>query len=388
MGTNSASARKRVRESDIRVRELDRELEKLKADLSKVETHSKQSTLVRTSVDADAASVATVSISYAVPTAGWQWIYAARLDTTKKRIRLERQGQVQQGSGEDWRNVELTLTTAHPSGDVATPIVGSLFLSLDEPHQPREGVDQLRQLSLPAMAAAAARAQEVMATGYRNTARVEATEYLADYRIPARVTLLADRDPRLYPIAEDAFDVDLTARVVPSAGRAAYLEATFKYQRDVPLDGGQMQFYRDGAYVGEAVTKAFLPGAQVRIPFGADERIHVNVQDESAQSAEHGVINKQFIKETRRRFDVTSYHPAPIVVEVIDRIPVSKNADLRVETLKDATLPTTKDADGKAGVLLWRFDAQPQKTVSIHHYYAIQYPRERQVSDSEGEPNE
>jgi hypothetical protein len=39
-------------------------------------------------------------------------------------------------------------------------------------------------------------------------------------------------------------------------------------------------------------------------------------------------------------------------------------------------------------VLLWRFDAQPQKTVSIRQYYSIQYPRDRQVTQSEGEPSD
>jgi len=390
MAANSASDRKRVRDANVQMRALDREIEKLKSDLAKVATQSKQSTDVHAALEAKAASTAMVTVTYTITNASWQWIYEARLDTTKKRIALERQGQVQQGSGEDWKNVELTLTTALPSDDVATPLVGSLFVNLEEPRLQRDAFAQQRQLRAAGMAApsAAPAPEEAVPTANRKSAQLEATDYLADYKIPVRVTLLADREPRLYPIADDAFDVDLVARVVPSAGRAAHLEATFRYQRDVPLESGQLQLYRDGAYVGEATAKAFLPGAEVRMPFGADERIRVAVQDEPSQSAERGILSKQAVKETRRRFDVTSYHPSPIVVEVIDRIPVSKHADVRVEILKGATEPTVKDADGRAGVLLWRFDAQPQKTVSIRQYYSIQYPRDRQVTQSEGEPSD
>ncbi len=389
MATNSAFDRKRIRDSNVQMRELDREIEKLKSDLAKVATQSKQSTDIHAALEAKAASTTTVTVTYKITNASWQWIYAARLDTTKKRITLERQGQVQQGSGEDWKNVELTLTTTLPSDDVATPLVGSLFVNLEEPRLQRDVFAQQGQLRAAAMSApsAAPPSEEALPTN-RKSARVEATDYLADYKIPDRATLLADREPRLYPIADDAFDVDLVARVVPSAGRAAHLEATFKYQRDVPLESGQLQLYRDGAYVGEAMTKAFLPGAPVRMPFGTDERIRVVVQDEPSQSAEHGILSKQAVKETRRRFDVTSYHPSPIVVEVMDRIPVSKHADVRVEVLKGATEPTVKDADGRAGVLLWRFDAQPQKTVSIRQYYSIQYPKDRHITESEGETSD
>lgn len=386
MGANSAAARKRVRDATVQMRGLDRELEKQKADLAKIETTSRQSTVLRTTIDATANSPATVTVSYAVHDAGWHWIYEARLDTARKRINLERQGQVQQGSGEDWKNVELTLSTALPSNDVATPDLGSLFVNLqDHPARAFAEVRQLGPMAMPAAAAAPAM-QDVAVTAKRRSASVVATQYAADYRIPDRVNLLADREPRLYPIADDVFDVELVARVVPSADRIAHLLADFKYSRDVPLEGGQLQLYRDGAYVGEAATAAFLPGAKVSMPFGADERIHVEIHDEPAQSAERGVISKQFVKETRRRFDITSFHSAPIAVEVIDRVPVSQNADVRIDLIKGETEPTTKDADGRPGVLSWRFDAQPQKPVSIHHGYAIQYPKDRQLVETYDQP--
>ena len=32
---------------------------------------------------------------------------------------------------------------------------------------------------------------------------------------------------------------------------------------------------------------------------------------------------------------------------------------------------------GKAGVLLWKLDAPPRKTVGVHHWYTVRYPRDR-----------
>jgi uncharacterized protein (TIGR02231 family) len=386
MATSASGARKRVRDADLQLRTLDRELDKLKADLAKVATQSKQSTEVRVALEASAAVTANVTISYTVADAGWDWIYQARLDTVKRRISLDRQGSVHQGSGEDWKAVALSLTTALPADDVATPVLGSLLLDLVVPEPPSKlssGVAAKRSARMQSVVAGGGDLQEVIVTGGRRHAAASSTDYVAEYKIPSRVSLMADREPRLYPIAEDGFDVDLVARVVPSASHAAHLEAVFHYQEQLPIEAGQLELYRDGAYVGEADIQAFLPGAEVRIPFGNDERIRVAIRDEQAQSGQRGVISKQTVKETRQRFDITSYHPAPITVEVIDRIPVSKNADIHVDILKGATNPTAKDFDGKPGVFLWRLDAQPQKTVSIRHYYSVQYPTGRQLEQNE-----
>jgi uncharacterized protein (TIGR02231 family) len=397
MATSASGARKRIREANLQLRTLDRELDKLKADLAKVATQSKQSTEVRAAIEANVALTATVSISYTVADAGWEWIYQARLDTDKKRISLDRQGSVRQGSGEDWKNVALTLTTALPADDVATPVLGSLFVDLRVPEPPAKLGDAfgaaakrsgIRNSLAAAASPAAAEMQEVSVTGGRRRATASSTDYVAEYKIPSRVSLIADREPRIYPIAEDAFDVDLVARVVPGASHAAHLEAVFNYKEQLPIEAGQLELYRDGAYVGAADIQAFLPGAEVRMPFGGDERIRVAVRDEQAQSGQRGLISKQAIKETRQRFDITSYHPTPITVEVIDRIPVSKNADIHVEILKGATDATAKDFEGKPGVLLWRIDAQPQKTASIRHYYSIQYPTGRQLEQSEFDTTE
>jgi uncharacterized protein (TIGR02231 family) len=346
--------------------------------VKKIATQSKQSTEVRAALEATAATNSKVTVSYGVEDAGWEWIYEARLDTNQKRITLERQGEVQQGSGEDWKNVELTLTTAQPSDNVATPLLGSLFVDLVQPEAEAKSVSRAPAAPRSAMV------EEVVVTGQRRRAAVvSATGYTTEYKIPARVTLLADREARLFPIADEDFTVDLVARIVPSVNRSAHLEAKFKYERDVPIEAGTMQLYRDGAFVGEAETAAFLPGSDVRMPFGDDERIRVSVRDEQAHSAERGVFSRQTIKEVRQRFEVTSFHATPIAVEVVDRVPVSKHADVHVEILKGATEPTTKDLDGKAGVLLWRFDAQPQKLFAIRQLYSVRYPGDRQLEEEE-----
>ncbi len=384
MATGESAARKRVRDANLQLRAVARQKEQLEADLAKVATKSKQSTEVRAAVLASTPVTAGVAVSYTVPEASWGWIYQARLDTTNKHLVLDRQGSVTQGSGEDWSNVELTLTTALPAEDLRTPVLGSLFVDLRAPEQVvNTAVRMEARAGLSLAAPAAAALEEVTVTGARRrNAEVAATDYVADYQVPSRVSVLADRQARLFPIGESAFDVDLVARVVPSVGRAAHLEALFKYSESLPIEAGQLELYRDGAYVGEADAPAFLPGADVRMPFGVDERIRASIRDEAEQSGQKGLINRQTVQETRRRIEITNYHPMAFAVEVLDRIPVSKNEDIHVEILKGATDPSVKDLGGKAGVWLWKLEPAPQQTVTIHQAYAVQFPAGRALQES------
>jgi len=386
MSTTSEAAHRRVREGSARLRAADREIAKLRADLAKVATQRRQSTEVRTTLEASAAANAAVSVTYMVADAGWGWIYEARLDTKEKRVTIDRQGEVRQGSGEDWNHVALTLTTSRPSSDAATPEVSPLFLNLAELERgARDRLAAPAAMDLRAGGQVAAVEEVVVTAARRQYAVAEATEYVADYVVPGTATVRADREPRLFPIANEQFAVELVARIVPEAGRAAHLEATFRYERDVPLDAGELQLYRDGAFVGVAAGRAFLPGAEVRVPFGVDERIRVEVHNEPSQSTQRGLISRQTVKETRRRIDITNFHPLPIVVEVVDQVPVSRHTDIRVEIPKGATEPTTKDLDGKAGVWLWKLTAPPQTPVAIRHYVSVQYPRDRELA-LESEP--
>jgi uncharacterized protein (TIGR02231 family) len=379
MATSASAARSKVRDAKIRQRELEKDITKTNADLQKIATSRKQTYEVRASIEAPGALTPVVSIEYSTRDAGWRWVYEARLDTTAKRVTIGRQASVQQSSGENWQNATLTLTTAQPSQDAMTPQVASLFLDLQQ---------EVRQDFLArraVMAPAPAEAQEIVVTGSRQKAVVVSSEYLADYKIPGRIMLDSDGEPRLYPVAEEEVDVDLTARVVPSASRSAYLEALFTFNGDVPMQGGEVQLYRDGAFVGLAQMASLLPGAAARIPFGVDERIRVAVRDEPKQSGDKGIVSKQRIDEHKQRFEITNYHAIPLTIEVIDRVPIAQNKDVRIEVLKGATPASEEDLDGKSGVLLWRMLTQPKQTATVRHYYSVRYPADRELASREDE---
>jgi len=156
------------------------------------------------------------------------------------------------------------------------------------------------------------------------------------------------------------------------------------YEGDVPIDSGAVQLFRDDAFVGLGELPMVLPGADVRIPFGQDQRIRIVVRDESEESGNVGVVNRDQLNERRRRFEITSFHASALPIEVIDRVPVARDEDIRIEVLKGATPPASKDFNGHAGVYLWRLAGEPRKTETIRHYYSVKFPRNKALAQVEG----
>lgn len=390
IGTGSEAARAKIRAANIAIRDLDDEIAQVKAELAKIATARKTTTEVRATIEADAEVTVPVSLEYRVVDAGWDWLYEARLDTQTRRMTLFRQASIRQGSGEDWVNAQVSVTTAKPRQNAGTPPVKSVFVRLQDYVAPRS--DELEEVVVTGTRMIGGRrSRDSSADDAQEAPLVTtdefATEFVQDFRIPARVSIIADRQVRVYPVSEEAFDTELVARAVIAVDPTARLEAAFHYARETPIEAGRLQLYRDGAYVGAANLPLLLPGADVRVPFGADERIRIVVRDEKAESGRRGVLGRQVLSEHRRRYEITSYHVTALPIEVIDRVPVPKESAIKVEVLEGATPPTVKDFDGKAGVYLWRLPGTPKKTEAIRHLYSVRYPSDKvlSLSDSGGD---
>jgi uncharacterized protein (TIGR02231 family) len=385
IGTGSEAARAKIRAAHIAIRNLDDEIAQVKAELAKIATARKATTEVRATIVANAEVTVPVSLEYRVVDAGWGWLYEARLDTQTKRMTLFRQASIRQGSGEDWVNAEVSVTTAKPRQNAGTPPVRSVFLRLQDYAPPSS---ELQEVVVTGMRRGGGRrgrdaAEDDVPEAPLITTDEFATEFVQDFRIPSRVSINADRQARVYPVSEEAFDTDLVARAVMAVDPTARLEAAFHYARETPIEAGRLQLYRDGAYVGSANLPLLLPGSDVRVPFGVDERIRIVVRDEKAESGRRGVLGRQVLSEHRRRYEITSYHAAAFPIEVIDRVPVPKESGIKVEVLEGATPPTTKDFEGKAGVYLWRLAGAPKKTETIRHLYSVRYPSDKSLSLSD-----
>ena len=378
LSSSSMQAREVIREANRELAAKDQEIEQKRFELSQVATRQRTEQVLTVAVTADSAVSTNVDVTYPVNQARWGWLYEARLDTENRSLNLERKVSVVQGSGEDWADVEVTITTARPNQNTQTPQLGSLLVDFYRPQPP---------IALESRAAVAADLAEPEEAGLLRPSSnmamaspvVEATQYLVNFEIPGRVSIAADRQPQILPIDQREGEVVLAIRAVPEVDTNAYLEARFTLDSTEPLQAGIMQFYRDGAFIGRRQVPTFLPQDEVNLPFGQDERVRVEVFPEQEESRDGGTFRRTAIEDRRVRYQVTSFHSQPVDLEVLARIPIAQNEDIEVEIHDQATPFDEQDVEGNRGVLMWQRRAQSGEPIEIRHYYSIRYPDDERL---------
>jgi len=93
------------------------------------------------SVSAEAPTPVELEVNYIVANAGWYPVYDLRAINAKKPIQLSYKANVQQATGEDWKNVKLKLSTANPNLSGLKPELSAWFLNFDVPSNMRYGAE-------------------------------------------------------------------------------------------------------------------------------------------------------------------------------------------------------------------------------------------------------
>ncbi|PIQ83552.1 MAG: hypothetical protein COV75_06955, partial [Candidatus Omnitrophica bacterium CG11_big_fil_rev_8_21_14_0_20_63_9] len=102
----------REQEADVELEALSQQLDRLRRELAGLaQNRARQQSAMLVDVEASKAGRFTLDVSYRVPGATWQPAYEARAQTGEDRVALGFSGLVRQQTGEDWRDVRLTLST-------------------------------------------------------------------------------------------------------------------------------------------------------------------------------------------------------------------------------------------------------------------------------------
>src|SRR5207253_1679652 len=94
--------------------------------------------------------------------------------------------------------------------------------------------------------------------------------------------------------------------------------------------------------------------------FGVDDAVRVRHNIAEEKRAETGIITSSKTDTRNYRITVKNLHERAIALAVIDQLPVSQNADIKIELL-GKTPPTKRDLDDKRGVLAWEMKLEPDE---------------------------
>jgi uncharacterized protein (TIGR02231 family) len=326
------------------------------------------------SVDCRSLAEVTVMLSYVVPGATWQPEYdvdfAPRGRASKVgpgSARLTVGAVVRQSSGEDWRDVRLSLSTARPKLGAEAPMPAPLVI---------DGYEEKRDKVL---VQAEERREQIAAGGGGAPRRGPSAAALDDkgnafvLTLPHRVSVAADGRPVWSPV--DVIRAEATAKLVatPKIDQHVYQVVMLKNPAAYPLLDGRVRSYRAGSYVGDSELRYRGVGEPMEISLGIDEELKVERKVMDAQEKDSSFLSSTKHIVHTFRTALTNRANGPEVVELRESIPVSKTADVRVE-LVDKRTSSGYTLDRARGFVTWSVPLKSAEQRNVDLGYAIHLP--------------
>lgn len=391
------------RKDERSARDLGLKITALNNQLSDGGSAAREKRIAQSDIELSQAGVVHFTLTYQVNGARWTPLYDLRLSTEgeKPGLELAFNAQVRQRTGEDWKGVALTLSTAKPTQGTQLPDPTDWWLDFLNA-ETKTFTNSFAQFG--GALAKNAMKDKKLALGYARdvdiekdedepaspvaaevvTAQVLQSPYAMSFVIPRKRDIPSDGTDHRVGVAQNSQKVDLRLVAVPRLSQAAYLQAHITYDGMESLLPGQVQLFRDGDFVGTTSLEAKAPGETFDLGFGQDDSVRVErklVRNQTGQAG--GVFD--FHKGERRYTWVTTvanYHPGMRTIEVREQLPRSRQKDITVETTEILPKPLPEDRD-KPGLICWKLDLAPREKAKLTFGYQVKYPEDSQVTGLE-----
>jgi uncharacterized protein (TIGR02231 family) len=337
-----------------------------------------------------------VSLAYTVPGASWVPSYDARVISAERNVQLDYFGLVRQATGEDWKDVALTLSTARPSLGGAAPTMSVWNLDIYNPIALREQAERNRRDEAAKMRVAAAPAAinmqrfttDVEVTGNVAdevdagfaTATIEAGATSASFKIAVASSVASDNSPQRVPITSASLKAVPEYLTVPKRQQAAFLTSKVVNSSDFPLLAGAMNVFLDGTFVATSALRTVMAGEKFDLALGVDDGISIKHKRVNKFTEDTGLTNSG--KRITYEYLITVQNNKKTTERVIvaDQAPLSRNEKIVVKLLS----PDAKDVKPTdEGTLKWTLDLKPGEKRELTVKFTVEHANDVNVAGLE-----
>ncbi|HVT89260.1 MAG TPA: mucoidy inhibitor MuiA family protein [Tepidisphaeraceae bacterium] len=421
------------------LRGLNEQMDTLKRELGQIATSSSKLSREAVVFCNVAGAAGRLRLRYLVAAATWQPSYNIRAGSAGDKVTVEYLGSIQQMSGEDWEDVQMTLSTATPSLVAKAPILTELAINLAKPGQSAQdvlaqldasAVEQTRQeLQLQRQTAGNNRGvQNSSALGGRGAgvsnfignnneldqilnktagdlqmvdllakeqiARNPAAKGVAAnpeeglaiaYQLPNRTSLASRSDRQLIQIASLPLKALFYKVASPVLANYVYNEATVTNDSVTQLLAGEVATYVNNEFVGRGAIPSVAVGQNFNVGLGIDSSLRTRrelVEKNETMQGGNRVVDFTY------RLTLENFGAKPASVRLLDRLPTAKEAEIRV-TLVPPGKELSKDAvyeqgDRKKNILRWDLEVPAQladdKALAVEYQFKLEYDRQMSIT--------
>ena len=369
---------------------LAQELNQLNSGVRKAER------VLAVDVECERAGELKLEIAYTVNSVSWQPLYDARVNFEKAQTVLSAFAVAAQATGEDWKDIALTLSTARPSVGGSMPELSAWYLSPVAPMPSRRQMAKGMMMEANELTfASAGIGQEADSGRYAEDklaereavpvyAQSESSGVSLVYKAARPVTIKSDGSETRVPLLSQNFDSVFEYAATPKLSSYAYLTTRVTNGSQDQLMAGRVNIFLDGTFVGvSAIDRTVSAGESFMLHLGIDEG--VEVKRELLEQKTDDTLIGNIPSPTKKisyayKFKLENKKTRPVRIRVFENVPVSQDDKIRVSGVRSEIKPDTDRYEGRPGVYCWTLTLQPGEKKEFSLAYIVEYPRDLIVS--------
>ncbi|MFT3709063.1 MAG: mucoidy inhibitor MuiA family protein [Archangium sp.] len=354
----------KVRDARVREQELRLQLEELRY------AQAKRSWTVEVLASCPQGKTAELALTYLVGGASWTPIYEARADEANGSVEISTWATLNQGTGEDWSNVELTLSTAVPSQNATPPELKVLQITAWE-KQPEKKVLVRREEFVDRAQTGKDTGEVTRGDGSRPVARNQGLS--VQLAVPEKSKVPGDNSPVRLFVGAAKMKASFELRVMPKVLPVAFRVAELTNQGAWPLLPGRIDAFRPTGLVGRYDLERVPQGGAFTLTFGIEDAVRVKrtIVDELKKDTGLFNGNKRFIYAYV--FEVANYGKTPLDVTLAEHLPVSELNDISVSVSEKTTQGYALDP--KDGIAKWKVALKAGEKKKLDFAFRVDVPQ-------------
>lgn len=313
-------------------------LERQRQALARIE----QEVAVWAAVDVQLDGPAELVLEYVVPNALWRPLHRAEL--ADGALHTTARAALWQATGEDWEDVELTLSTARASLGTEPPTLADDLL--EARRKSDEVVLQAREVAVQTTGPAGPPARTIDLPGVDDGGEVQ------DLRPDGPVSVPADGGPVFVDLFRCSSEAEVERVCIPAVDPAVHVAVRAPHTGSRPLLAGPVELLRDHGPVGSTTTLYVAPGAPMEIGFGPDDSLRVR-RDERVRDRRTDPVDGWQHEHTEVSLHLSNLAPEPAELTLTERVPVSEVEQVRIQIDSERTSVGHEPVDPN-GFVRWR----------------------------------
>lgn len=369
-------------------RESNEKLQHLQTQLSQLQSQNVTNpSEIEFVVTTDEDKKADVVITYLATNAGWTPYYDLRAEDIESDIEFTYRAKVWQGTGADWKRVNLTISTGNPNVGAQVPALNPWYVNIYAPQAYRgraksEAYDDY-SANKPAAVASGYVAEMDKSSWALNSMQTSASftvvtsnSVSTEFKISIKYDIASDNQPVEVVMQKQRLKASYKYVAIPKLEAAAYLQADIIDWMQYSLLSGESNIYFKGTFVGNGYIDPALANDTLQLSLGRDNAITVK-RDQVKDFCKTSVFGVK--KSTSKAYEITIVNTKKkaINIEVYDQVPLTQNADLEVavEELSGAT------QDAATGKVTWKMTVEPEKTEKRQLRFTVKYPKKNLIQN-------